>query len=169
MRRKKLAHKDYRPIAQVLHHIFTYNILLTLNRRSLADATVYLIDAILNSERIDLPAIIYYMMIWAHDSIHSISSLPHPTPVTQLMKVAKVPFKVTPKGWKDGRAVGHKTLRKMGLIQKATTVAPDTSTLTPKLFRTHFVSMKSTMMGLFHKLVCKVSKVLKNQKILASN
>lgn len=55
----------------------------------------------------------------------------------------------------------------MDLIEKTTAAAPASSTLTPRPSRAW--SIKSTMMGLLHKLVQKVSKVLKNEKTLASN
>lgn len=95
---EKLSHKDYRLIVQVLHRIFSYNILTTTNRSSLTDDTTYLIDAIQDSQRIDLPFIISYMMIRAHELMHSSSNFPYPTFVTHIMQVKKVPFKVAPKG-----------------------------------------------------------------------
>lgn len=62
--------------------------------------------------------------------------------------------------------MGHGTLQKMGLIQKTEGAPFSISTLTPKPFRAHSTLIKSTMMGLLHKLKC---KVLKNQKTLVPN
>lgn len=81
---EKLLHKDYRPIAQV-HQFFTYNILPTTNRSILLDDIAYMIDAILDSQRIDLPTLICYMMISAHKATHSTGSLPYPTLVIMIM------------------------------------------------------------------------------------
>lgn len=86
-----------------------------------------------------------------------------------IMQAEKVPFKVTPKGRKDGIAVGHGTLRKMGLIQTNVAMPSSTSTLRPGPSRAHFTFVKFTMMGLLCKPMCKVYKVLKNQKTLTSN
>lgn len=88
------SHKDCRLIVQVLYRIFTYNILTTSNRNSLTDDTTHLINSIFNSQRIDLSSIICYMMIQAHESTHSIHSLPFSMLVTHIMQVVKVPFKV---------------------------------------------------------------------------
>lgn len=85
------------------------------------------------------------------------------------MIAEKVPFKVVAKGCKDGRAMGHRTLRKMGLIQADAAAPSATSILRLGPSKAHSTSVKSTMMGLLHTLVCKVSKVLKNQKTLTSN
>lgn len=57
----------------------------------------------------------------------------------------------------------------MGLIHKTTSAASGTSTLTPRPSRAQSTFIKSTMTGLLHKLVCKVLKVLKNQKTLVFN
>lgn len=114
----KMLHKDYRSITQVLHKFFTYNILPTTNQSTFTNDLAYLIDVILNSHRIDLLAIVCYMMIRAYEAMHPIGSLRYPTLITQIMQTVKVPFKVAPKGHKDGRAVRHNTLCKMGLIEK---------------------------------------------------
>lgn len=57
----------------------------------------------------------------------------------------------------------------MGLLQTDAIAPSFTSTLKPGPSRACSAFEKSTMMGLLHLLVCKVSKVLKNQKALASN
>lgn len=44
----------------------------------------------------------------AHKETHSTSSLLYPTLITQIMQTVKVPFKVAPKGCKDGKAMGMK-------------------------------------------------------------
>lgn len=85
------------------------------------------------------------------------------------MQAAKVPFKVTPKGRKDGRAMAHRTLCKMGLIEKTAATTSGSSTLTLGPFKVHSTFVKSTVMDLLHKLMQKVLKVLKNQRTLASN
>lgn len=103
------------------------------------------------------------MMIRAYETTHSIGNLQHLTIITQIMKTAKVPFKVAPKGRKEGRVVRHGTLQKMGLIKKIV----GSASLTPGPSRSRSTSVKSIMMGLLHKLVRKVSKVLKNQRTLA--
>lgn len=113
---KKLKKSDYRLTMKFLRYIFTYNILPTTHKRNLIDDAAYLINAILDSQRIDIPLIICYMMIQAHELKHSINSLPYPTLVTSIMAIKKVSFKVTAKGCKDEHVVGHGTLKKMGLI-----------------------------------------------------
>lgn len=85
------------------------------------------------------------------------------------MVAEKVSFKVSTKGRKDGRAVGHGTLKKMGLIQTDATTPSSIFTLRPRPSRAHFASVKSTMMRLLHTLVCKALRFLKNQKTFSSN
>lgn len=65
--------------------------------------------------------------------------------------------------------MGHGTLRKMSLTQTDEATPSSISTVRPRPSRARFGFVKSTMMELLHTLVCKVSKVLKNQKTLASN
>lgn len=116
-----------------------------------------------------MPSNICYMMIQAHEQRHSTCNLPYLTLVTRIMAAEKVPFKVTANRQKDGRAVGHGTLKKRGLIQTDATTPSSTSTLRLGPFRARSASVKSTMIGLLHKLVCKVLCVLKNQKTVASS
>lgn len=139
-----------------------FNILPTTKRSVLTDNTSYLIDGILNNEQIDLPAILCHTMIRTHEVAHSTGSLPYPTIITQLLQVTKVPFLVVPQGCKAGKTVGHGTLRKMSLINKAIgfTVGPS---------RAYTASTRTSTMTLLHTLIRKVSKLLKNQKTLASN
>lgn len=104
-------------------------------------------------------------MIRAHKATHSIGSMPYPTLITQIPQATKVPFKVAPKGCKDGRVIGHDTLKKIGLVDNS--VGSSSLTLGHSCSRSTLV--KSTVMGLLHKLVRKIFKVLKNQRTLASN
>lgn len=108
------------------------------------------------------------MMIKAHESKHPTSSLPYPTTGTSIMTTAKVPFKVAVKGLKLGSTIGHGTLHHMDLIKDAGRSSSST-TLQLGPDRARSVKVKSSMMGLLHTLVCKVTKVLKNQWTLASN
>lgn len=158
----RLPHKQCRAIVQVLHWIFIYNILPITNRSVLTNNTAYLIDGILNNEQIDLLAILCHTMIKTYEAAHSTGSLPYPTIITQLLQATKVPFKVVPRGCKVCKAVGHDTLRKMGLIDKAIGLIARPS-------RAYTITTCTSMMTLLHTLVWKVSKVLKNHKTLASN
>lgn len=90
----QLPHKQCKAVVQVLHRIFTYNILLTTNLSVLTDDTAYLIGEFMNNAQINLPTILYHTIIRAHDATHSTSSLPYPTIITWLLQAAKVPFKV---------------------------------------------------------------------------
>lgn len=80
-----LKHKECRPITQVLHHIFTYNISPTTNQSVLTDDTAYLINSILVNQPIDLSAILCHMMIRLLEAAHSTGSLPYPTLITDLL------------------------------------------------------------------------------------
>lgn len=86
------------------------------------DDTTYLIGWILDNAQIDLPTILCHTMIRTHESAHSTGSLSYPTIITQLLKEVNVPFKVVPQGRKASKAVGHDTLRKIGLIEKDTSL-----------------------------------------------
>lgn len=109
-----------------------------------------------------MASIICYMMIRAHESKHSTVNLPYPILVINIMAVENVPFKVTAKGCKDGHVMGHETLMKMGLIQQNAVGTSSSVTLRPGPSRARSTYVKSTMMGLLHTLVRKVSRVLKN-------
>lgn len=93
-------------------------------------------------------------MIQSHEAAHSIRNLPYPTLITHILEVVKVPFKVEPKGHKDRRAIGYKTLYMMGLVDMTTGLTIRTSCV-------HTTSAHTSMMTLLQTLVRKVTKVLK--------
>lgn len=132
------------------------------------DDMAYVIDAILGSKRIKVASIIYHVMIKASEAKHPIGSFPFPILVTKLMVDTKVPFKVVTKRSRAGLVVGFETLERMSLMTKdgrSSSIAP----LQPASHRFRSAMVKLTMMGLLHGLMKKVTKVLKNQKTLASN
>lgn len=81
----RLWHKQCRPIVQVLHRNFIYNILPTTNRSVLMNDTTYLINVILNNHRINLLSILCHTMIQSHEVAHSTRSLSYPTLITHIL------------------------------------------------------------------------------------
>lgn len=158
----QLPHKQCKAVVQVLHRIFIYNILPAINQSVLNDDTTYLIDGYLNNAQIDLPAILCHTMIRVHEVTHSTGSLPYPTIITQLLQVVNMPFKVAPQGWKANKAVGHDTLWKMGVLDWPLGLRAEPS-------RANQDTIRTSALSLLYTLVRKVTKVLKNQKTLASN
>lgn len=162
LKKKKCIH-----LVKFLQRVFTYNLLPTTNHNELIVHMTYVIDAILNEKNVNIPSIIYHMMLKTAFVDCAIGSITFLILVIKIMMKEKVPFKSSATSRNCNPLITMGSLSEMGLLSKEGKKSK--YTFKPNPTRSAIVNAEGTMMYLLNTLVRKITKVLKNQCRLTKN